>query len=306
MGPGTRTSTFGVFAFALVVVLAFAPVAEAKRIVGNKGANVLKGTNVRDDVFGRDGKDVLIGFGGNDWIYGEAGDDVLLGEKGADRLWGGGRDDTIHGGPGGDRIWAGWGSDVVDAGPGNDIVDANENDASMDSIDCGAGWDTVYVNRRDRVFNCEVVKRVRPRNGTPVPGRLWVDVDGIDEWDVGDPPYRDLLVGLGGDDKLFSHTLQDMLWGNDGNDMLFGGHGPDLLLGGSGNDMVYGDGGDDRLWGGLGFDEMHGGDRNDELISIENDGEPDEIDCGLGRDRAVIRPNDVVIGGCERVIRITR
>ena len=134
MGWGTRTSLFGLLAFALVLTLALAPAAQAKRIVGTNSANVLKGTNVRDDIFGRDGKDVLIGFAAADYVYGEEGDDVLLGESGNDRLWGGGRDDTLDGGAGGDRLWPGWGSDVVDAGSGNDIVNAGENDA-VDGLD---------------------------------------------------------------------------------------------------------------------------------------------------------------------------
>jgi Ca2+-binding RTX toxin-like protein len=64
-------------------------------------------------------------------------------------------------------------------------------------------------------------------------------------------------------------------------------------------------GGRDRLWGGLGEDLLQGGSDNDEIISIAADGQVDVIDCGLGRDRAVAKPEDSVVN-CERVIRVPR
>ena len=85
-GPGTRSSLFGVLGLALVLTLALAPAAQAKRIVGTNSTNVLKGTNARDDIYGRAGQDVLIGFAGAGYVYGERGDDSLLGEAGNDRL----------------------------------------------------------------------------------------------------------------------------------------------------------------------------------------------------------------------------
>ena len=71
---------------------------------------------------------------------------------------------------------------------------------------------------------------------------------------------------------------------------------------------LMGNTGNDRAWGGAGLDDLNGGDGDDELISIENDGLIDLIDCGEGRDRVIARANDSVdpAGGCERVILITR
>jgi Ca2+-binding RTX toxin-like protein len=62
----------------------------------------------------------------------------------------------------------------------------------------------------------------------------------------------------------------------------------------------------DRLWGGFGADTLQGGDHDDELISVEDDGQVDQITCGFGRDRVIARPNDWVAGDCERIIRIAR
>jgi Ca2+-binding RTX toxin-like protein len=306
MASGTRTSLLGVLAFALVVTLVIAPAAEARRIVGNNNANRLFGTMSRDDVFGGKGKDILVGRAGSDRLHGEEGDDIIVGGSGRDTIWGDGRDDTLYGGAGADRIHTGWGTDVVEAGPGNDIVYARENDASMDSIDCGNGWDTAYVNRGDRVFNCETVVRTKPGKGKQVPGKLWMGTD-VGETLGGpmDAQVRDLIVGLGGNDTLNGHAYPDILWGNDGLDVLMGGHGPDLLLGGPGDDSIDGEAGNDRLWGGIGEDVLLGGRHNDEIISLDQDGLPDVIDCGPGRDRAVVvAGEDVDVTNCEIVIRI--
>jgi Ca2+-binding RTX toxin-like protein len=49
-----------------------------------------------------------------------------------------------------------------------------------------------------------------------------------------------------------------------------------------------------------GLDTLEGGKGHDILRSSEKDGVPDVVDCGDGRDRAVIRVGDVAID-CERV-----
>ena len=241
MGPGTRrASLFSLLAFAVVLTLLLAPAAEAKRVVGNNRANVLKGAGARDTLIGRGGDDVLMGFASADAIHGDEGDDVVLGEGGKDRLWGGGRDDTLDGGGGIDRIWPGWGADVVDAGPGNDLIDASENDAAMDSIDCGPGIDRVIVTgRSDKVFDCERVTRLR---GRAVPGDFSHQAEatmGDDNLGVFNWYNRDFVDALAGNDYLNGHVNADMLWGNAGIDRLEGDTGPDRLLGGPDDDTVW-------------------------------------------------------------------
>lgn len=297
-----------VLAIALVATLALAPSAPAKLIVGDRKANTLVGAGKRDDIFGRGGWDVLVGRKGPDRLYGQAGDDVLLGEAGWDRLYGGGRDDTLYGGAGRDRLYPGWGTDVVEGGPGNDVIWAAENDASMDSIDCGPGVDKATVNRGDRVFNCETVVR---RSGRRPPGTIRIDRDGANVLDNPSWTGRDYLVGLGGNDLLNGHGQADILWGNEDDDTLIGDLSPDYLLGGSGNDWLWGDdpardtvGGRDRIWGGPGLDHLRGGPDNDYLISVDADNAVDDIDCGPGRDRVVAQIEDHVAPNCQRVIRI--
>jgi Ca2+-binding RTX toxin-like protein len=54
---------------------------------------------------------------------------------------------TINGGPG---------YDVLKGTAGNDVI--NARDGGPDTIDCGAGNDTVYVDRsEDGVYDCETV-----------------------------------------------------------------------------------------------------------------------------------------------------
>jgi Ca2+-binding RTX toxin-like protein len=154
------------------------------------------------------------------------------------------------------------------------------------------------------VLNCEDVKRLHGTNR--VPGRIWRDNFGDDVWDDSQGHFRDILVGLGGDDYLNGHALGDFVWGNEGDDRLDGDLSPDFVLGGPGDDQLWGRAGLDRLWGGAGFDEIYGGPGDDELISITADNRADMLDCGEhagDRDRAIVRTGDTV-SGCERVIRI--
>ena len=54
-------------------------------------------------------------------------------------------------------IYAGGGENVIEGGPGNDVIYARNG--QQDTIYCGRGVDTVYVDaREDGVFDCEIVK----------------------------------------------------------------------------------------------------------------------------------------------------
>jgi Ca2+-binding RTX toxin-like protein len=53
-------------------------------------------------------------------------------------------------------INGGTGYEVINGTTGNDVIQARDN--GPDTIDCGAGNDTVYVDRsEDGVFDCETV-----------------------------------------------------------------------------------------------------------------------------------------------------
>jgi hypothetical protein len=108
-------------------------------------------------------------------MNGGAGDDQLRTADGPDTLDGGTGADYLDGGYGDDHITGGAGTDVIhgdiaggDCGGGiygycklpygNDTIDAR--DGEVDSIDCGAGTDTVLADADDVVApDCETVQR---------------------------------------------------------------------------------------------------------------------------------------------------
>jgi hemolysin type calcium-binding protein len=101
---------------------------------------------------------------------------------------------------------------------------------------------------------------------------------------------RPLLQGTKRADRLSGKSAAETLRGGRGNDRLSGGGGNDLLLGGPGNDRLSGDAGRDDLRGEAGND----------LLSAR-DGRADRIDCGPGRDRAVVDAIDAPVRGCEQI-----
>jgi Tol biopolymer transport system component len=92
-------------------------------------------------------------------------------------------------------------------------------------------------------------------------------------------------------------------------DYLFGTPRDDTILGGGGNDTITGDAGYDKIYGGAGNDvitvtgpggsHVYGGPGSDTIYA--QDGFRDVIDCGPGRDRAVVDSIDVVKKTCEVV-----
>jgi len=97
------------------------------------------------------------------------------------------------------------------------------------------------------------------------------------------------IVGTNRGDYLAGGGYDDVILGRGGNDTLLGGAGDDRLVGGAGNDVLIGGPGADVLLGGPGSDTIYAA-----------DGERDIVDCGPGRDRAVVDAVDIV-KNCEVV-----
>ena len=100
-----------------------------------------------------------------------------------------------------------------------------------------------------------------------------------------------LTEGTAARNALRGSSAGDRLLGNGGNDTLSGLAGEDCLEGGTGND---------RLIGGTGRNTYSGGSGRDK-VSARN-GTRDNVNCGSGRDSAVVDRRDRV-RGCERVRR---
>jgi Ca2+-binding RTX toxin-like protein len=127
-------------------------------------ATALAGVAYAKIVSGTPGNDYLLGTIKNDLISGRGGDDYIRALAGVDLLRGGAGDDVVRGGGGNDRIYPGEGPDIVLAGAGNDKIYARDA-GSLDSIDCGGGFDKVEtIHRDDRTLdNCE--RTPGPRRG---------------------------------------------------------------------------------------------------------------------------------------------
>jgi Ca2+-binding RTX toxin-like protein len=127
----------------------------ATALAGVAHAKIVSGTPDNDYLLGTIKNDLLRGRGGDDYLRAFAGDDLLRGGAG---------DDVVRGGGGNDEIYSGEGPDIVFAGAGNDKIYARDTD-SLDSIDCGGGFDKVEtIHRDDRTLdNCE--RALGPRRG---------------------------------------------------------------------------------------------------------------------------------------------
>ena len=118
-----------------------------------------------------------------------------------------------------------------------------------------------------------------PLHGTPLDDRL-----------RGTPRADDIRAGAG----------DDVVLGRAGADRVTGGAGADTVDGEAGADVLAGGPGDDALTGGPGLDRLFGGPGRD-LIRARNGGR-DRVDCGPGRDTAILDARDVALR-CEVVRR---
>lgn len=119
------------------------------------------------------GPSKLVGNGGDDKLTAFDYNDVVDGGAGNDTLAGGYGDDTITGGPGRDQIHGDAPSSACNyiqcrLPYGNDTIYAQ--DGEVDSIDCGIGTDTAYVDAGDIVSGCENVVKGGPAGTNPSGG----------------------------------------------------------------------------------------------------------------------------------------
>ena len=110
-----------------------------------------------------------------------------------------------------------------------------------------------------------------------------------------------LAVGGEGDDELYNGRNGDggiagdrevVLMGLGGNDRLYGGNGTDALLGSEGNDSLYGGFGDDFLDGGTGNDRLEGGAGSDVYVffgrNFGQDTIREDVQPGYGGDEDIV------------------
>lgn len=131
--------------------------------VGSASVNALIGrctsavpaTAGDDRIFGTVGGELVNALAGDDLIRTGDGDDCVNGGSGNDTMAGGAGNDLLKGGPGADTISGGPGRDKIYGGPGRDRI--NAADGERDLVSCGAGKDSVKVDKIDELGGCERV-----------------------------------------------------------------------------------------------------------------------------------------------------
>jgi Ca2+-binding RTX toxin-like protein len=183
----------------------------------------IQGSDFDDDLRADSAANILLGMAGDDRLYGRDGNDTLSGGDGEDTLDGGDGDDILIGGAGADDLIGGDGSDDAHYSDAGGAVKVDLQDASLNTGDA-------FGDTYDSIENIQ---------GSDFDDDLRADSE------------ANTLLGMAGNDKLFSRG---------GNDALDGGEGNDTLKGADGDDTLIGDDGDDVLLGGAGADELIGGD----------------------------------------------
>jgi len=133
----------------------------------------------------------------------------------------------------------------------------------------------------------------------------------------GDAPCTNRIQGTGDRDKLIGTEGSDRIVGKRGDDRLTGGAGDDCLLGKGGRDKVSGNGGSDDIRAGGGRDNVKGNGGRDVIRAgrgkdrIEAGGGKDTvraargardvIDCGPGKDTAIVNKRKDRTRRCEKV-----
>jgi Ca2+-binding RTX toxin-like protein len=109
---------------------------------GTDRDDAVRGSAVRDTLYGARGDDRLRGRAGRDWLSGGPGNDVLLAGAGAD---------AVSAGPGDDRLHGGVGADILFGNAGDDVIDARDRRASVrNATECAAGPPPTYCRPRGR------------------------------------------------------------------------------------------------------------------------------------------------------------
>ncbi len=196
----------------------------ANLLIGNYGANELRGGGGDDQIIAGWGADRIWGDDGNDLIYAEVGADTVWGGAGDDEIWGENGADLLLGGEGADRLSGssklvfdgiGWrlreggadGDDVLDGGAGDDWLEGADG---SDILIGGTG--------NDVLIGATAAINVAPYHGDDPSPEL-----GSDAW------APDYLFGGTGNDTYYVYSAmtgaQDLVDEGEGNAALSGGAG---------------------------------------------------------------------------------
>jgi Ca2+-binding RTX toxin-like protein len=248
---------------------------------------------IKDAYDGEAGR-TLLGGAGNDAIEGYGGPDVLDGGDGNDTVDGGIGNDEVHGGAGDDVLWGDHykspGADLLDGGPGTDQIDEwtipSGDTHPQPTVTLDGIADDGRPGEGDNVLSVEKLTFHVNATFVGTDAAETVDVLNVDEG-------ASNLDGGGGNDVLKAYDLNDVVNGGAGDDAVEGGLGNDTVTGGPGKDMIMGDSSAAHC-SYLGSCKIPFG--NDTIHA--QDGEADQVDCGIGTDVAYVDAIDTV-NNCE-------
>lgn len=198
-------------------------------IAGTSGNDVYSLTSA---VHTTNGADTVNGGKGNDTIDGAGGNDVLVGDVG---------DDTLLGGAGNDILTGGVGKDTVMGGDGNDRLLVGGSDDTFDTLNGGAGVDTIAVQGNSSLsisgFNALAQSiEVWEGNGKGVSGTSTAEIFDFSGLTSITGSGMGTVDAGAGNDRIVGSKFADDLRGGADNDVINGGLGNDLLAGGNGAD----------------------------------------------------------------------
>jgi Ca2+-binding RTX toxin-like protein len=232
--------------------------------------------------------DTLLGTNENEWFFPSGGNDTVVGGDGFDIIHYDGNPTggvsvnlaagSANDGDGGtdsftgiEGVAGGYASDTI---LGDGFANLINPGASADSVDAGAGQDTVSYSLGfspgSQVYNSNEAQDQLPFTGVTIDlaaGRA-TDYSGAADTILN----FEAAIGSTMHDSILGSSGNDVLDGAEGNDIINGGNGADTIYGGSGDDSILGGNGDDRIWGGLGNDTIDAGAGNSDRIRYDQDG----------------------------------
>jgi Ca2+-binding RTX toxin-like protein len=124
--------------------------------------DLITGTDGTDIISGTGKSEHISGLGGDDRLNGGDGADLIEGDLGSDELGDGSGQDIVNGNGGADNLIGQGGDTSADrfyADSGHDTIQSRDIPAVKDTVECGAGTDTVYADKADVVADdCEQVR----------------------------------------------------------------------------------------------------------------------------------------------------
>ncbi len=246
-------------------------------IFGNSGNDQVQANDGRDFAFGQDDNDNIQGGDHMDFLFGNSGNDAVTGNDGNDFIFGNAGNDVAHGSAGlFDVIFGNTGDDQLYGDDGFDVVFGNQGN---DLLDGGNFTDVLFGNDgSDRIRGNDGIDLAFGNSGTD---NMFGD-DGIDL--LFGNSEADNINGGNSFDVVFGNTNEkefDVLHGDAGTDLLFGNRGRDKVYGDAGIDLVFGNEDADILSGGDGLDMVFGGSGTD-IANGDND--PDVVSGGADAD----------------------